>query len=81
MKGSIAVDGVSLTVAAWRDGIAEMAIIPFTYAHTNLRDRATGDAVNLECDILAKYVERLLDARHEPAESRVSMERLIREGF
>ena len=58
-----------------------MAIIPFTYAHTNLRDRATGDAVNLECDILAKYVERLLDARHEPAASRVSMERLIREGF
>ncbi len=44
MKGSIAVDGVSLTVAAWRDGIAEMAIIPFTYAHTNLRDRTTGDA-------------------------------------
>ncbi len=81
MKGSIAVDGVSLTVAAWRDGIAEMAIIPFTYAHTNLRDRTTGDAVNLECDILAKYVERLLDARHEPAASRVLMERLIREGF
>jgi len=81
MKGSIAVDGVSLTVAAWRDGIAEMAIIPFTYARTNLRDRTTGDAVNLECDILAKYVERLLDARHEPAASRVSMERLIREGF
>ena len=81
MKGSIAVDGVSLTVAAWRDGIAEMAIIPFTFAHTNLRDRTTGDAVNLECDILAKYVERLLDARHEPAASRVSMERLIREGF
>ena len=81
VKGSIAVDGVSLTVAAWRDGIAEMAIIPFTYAHTNLRDRTTGDAVNLECDILAKYVERLLDARHEPAASRVSMERLIREGF
>jgi len=81
MKGSIAVDGVSLTVAAWRDGIAEMAIIPFTYAHTNLRDRTTGDAVNLECDILAKYVERLLDARHEPAASRVSVERLTREGF
>ncbi len=81
MKGSIAVDGVSLTVAAWRDGIAEMAVIPFTYAHTNLRDRAAGDAVNLECDILAKYVERFLDARHEPAGSRVSMERLIREGF
>ena len=81
VKGSIAVDGVSLTVAAWRDGIAEMAIIPFTYAHTNLRNRTTGDAVNLECDILAKYVERLLDARHEPAATRVSMERLIREGF
>jgi riboflavin synthase len=81
MKGSIAVDGISLTIADWRNGIAEMAIIPYTHAHTNLRDRVPGDAVNLECDILAKYVERLLDARHEPAPSRVSLDRLVREGF
>ena len=81
MKGSIAVDGISLTIAGWRHAIAETAIIPYTYAHTNLRERTAGDAVNLECDILAKYVERLLDARHEPAPSRVTLERLTREGF
>ncbi|NDQ58427.1 MAG: riboflavin synthase [Acidipila sp.] len=63
MKGSIAVDGISLTVAAWHDGVAEMAVIPYTYAQTNIRGMRSGDAVNIECDILAKYVERLLDAR------------------
>jgi riboflavin synthase len=63
MKGSIAVDGISLTVAGWHDGIVEIAIIPFTYTHTNVCDRVPGDAVNLECDILAKYVERLLEGR------------------
>ena len=63
MKGSIAVDGISLTVAAWHGGIAEMAVIPYTYAQTNIRGMRSGDAVNIECDILAKYVERLLDAR------------------
>jgi riboflavin synthase len=63
MKGSIAIDGISLTVAGWRDGIVEIAIIPFTYTHTNLHDRIPGDAVNIECDILAKYVERLLEGR------------------
>ena len=81
MKGSIAVDGISLTIAGWRDAIAEMAIIPYTYAHTNLRERTSGDAVNLECDILAKYLERLLDARQGPASSRITLERLTREGF
>ncbi len=62
-KGSIAVDGISLTVARWHDGIAGFAIIPFTYAHTNIRAMSRGKAVNLECDILAKYVESLLPRR------------------
>jgi len=66
-KGSIAVDGISLTVARWQDGAAEMAIIPFTYAHTNVQATSVGDPVNLECDILAKYVESLLEARKAPA--------------
>jgi riboflavin synthase len=81
MKGSIAIDGISLTVAAWRDGIADCAIIPFTYAQTNLRERAVGDAVNLECDILAKYVERLFEAKNQPAPSRLTLARLVEEGF
>jgi riboflavin synthase len=62
-KGSLTVDGISLTVAAWRDGIAGFAIIPFTSANTNLGGLAVGDAVNLEADVIAKYVERLLEAR------------------
>ena len=80
-KGSIAIDGISLTVASWQDGIAGVAVIPFTYAHTNVKDLTPGDAVNLECDILAKYAERLLDARREPAASRLSIENLTEEGF
>jgi riboflavin synthase len=61
-KGSIAIDGISLTVARWQAGVADFAIIPFTYEHTNVRAMAAGNAVNLECDILAKYVESLLAA-------------------
>lgn len=81
MKGSIAIDGISLTVAGWRDGIAECAIIPFTYEQTNLRGRTVGDAVNLECDILAKYVERLFAASCEGPTSRLTVARLTGEGF
>jgi riboflavin synthase len=81
LKGSIAVDGISLTVSAWRNGIAETAIIPYTYANTNLKDRKPGDAVNLEVDMIAKYIERVLDSRQTPAESRITLERLISEGF
>jgi riboflavin synthase len=81
MKGSIALDGISLTVAGWHDDIVETAIIPFTHAHTNLSSLKIGDAVNVECDVLAKYVERLLEARHETATSRLSVPRLMEEGF
>jgi riboflavin synthase len=59
-KGSIAIDGISLTVARWHDGVAGIAVIPFTHAHTNIHALSAGSAVNLECDILAKYVESLL---------------------
>jgi len=81
MKGSIALDGISLTIAGWQEGIAETAIIPFTYEHTNLSSLKIGDAVNIECDILAKYVERMIVSQQEPAKSRVSIARLIEEGF
>ena len=59
-KGSIAVDGVSLTVAAVKKQRFRIWIIPHTYDVTAFRERAVGDAVNLEADILAKYVEQLL---------------------
>jgi riboflavin synthase len=80
-KGSIAIDGISLTVAAWNDGIADIAIIPFTHEHTNVHRMRPGDAVNLETDILAKYVESLLDTGRHTSTSRLSVTRLIEEGF
>jgi riboflavin synthase alpha subunit len=57
-KGSIAVDGISLTVAAVRERQFDVMIIPFTWAHTNLSSLRVADRVNLECDMLGKYVVR-----------------------
>jgi len=59
-KGFITVDGISLTVVSRDDAGFVITIIPFTRAHTNLRVRQIGDRVNLETDILAKYVEQLM---------------------
>ena len=59
-KGSISVDGISLTVAALRSGGFSIAIIPHTLENTNLRAARPGDMVNLEYDVVAKYVESLL---------------------
>lgn len=59
-KGSVAVDGVSLTVAEASDGSFEVALVPHTLAATTLGDRGPGDRVNLEVDVVAKYVERLV---------------------
>jgi len=80
-KGSLAIDGISLTVARWGNGLAEFAVIPYTLAHTNLREKDEGDPVNVEADVLARYLERLLEARAEPPASRLTLERLIEEGF
>jgi riboflavin synthase len=82
-KGSVSIDGVSLTVARWDGRVAEVAVIPFTYEHTNIRDRKPGDAVNLEGDILGKYVERYLEARDATAASpsTLTFARLREEGF
>lgn len=81
-KGSITFDGISLTVARWHDNIAETAIIPYTYEHTTIRDRKLGDAVNLEGDILGKYVERYLEARKSAAPvGHLTLEQLVQQGF
>ena len=80
-KGSIAVDGISLTVARWQDGVADIAVIPFTYAHTNVGAAVPNDAINIEVDILAKYVESLLEKRKTPATSHLIVSKLIDEGF
>lgn len=62
-KGSIAVDGISLTIASLDTGRVGVAIVPFTLAHTTLGSARVGDRVNLEADVLGKYVARLLDER------------------
>lgn len=63
-KGSVAVDGVALTVTAVGEGTFEVALIPHTLEVTTLRDLGVGDRANVEVDILAKYVERLLVFRN-----------------
>jgi riboflavin synthase len=80
-KGSIAIDGISLTVARWVDGVASIAIIPLTYQHTNVGRMAVGDLVNIECDILAKYVESLLEGSTTRPDSRLTVSQLVEEGF
>jgi riboflavin synthase len=59
-KGSIAIDGISLTIADITDRLLLVAIIPHTYVATNLSTRHPGDRLNIECDMLAKHVEKLL---------------------
>lgn len=62
-RGSIAIDGISLTVASEEENRLTVAIIPYTYEHTNLHDKKEGDTVNLEFDVLGKYVVRYLENR------------------
>ena len=82
-KGSVAVDGISLTVFDCRDSRFAVSIIPFTFEHTNLHKREIGDSVNLECDMIGKYVykacETLLDRAGDSG--KVSQEFLKRYGF
>lgn len=74
-KGSITVDGISLTVASVAEGQFEAAIIPHTLAETSLGSLASGDRVNLEIDLLARYLDRLLTERSTGGLSRGLLER------
>ncbi len=78
-KGSIAIDGISLTVSAVSDAGFEVNIIPFTWEHTSLRDRQEGDGVNLETDMLGKYVQRYLATAQSAGN--VNMATLASAGF
>jgi riboflavin synthase len=60
-KGSIAIDGISLTVASIEDRVCSVTIIPHTYEATSLREHRPGDQVNLECDVFAKYLEKMFN--------------------
>lgn len=65
-RGSIAVDGISLTIARLGDDEFDVQIVPFTWEHTNLHAAHPGTPVNLECDILGKYVQRFLELSGKP---------------
>lgn len=79
-KGSVAVDGISLTVARVNAAGFAVSVIPHTAAVTALAERRAGDSVNLECDILAKYVEKLLTPAEQP-QSGLTREFLRENGF
>ena len=78
-KGSIAVNGISLTVADIEKNDVTIAVIPHTFENTNLKDLKAGDFVNIETDILAKYVEKFLSTDNN--KSGISMEFLMQHGF
>ena len=78
-KGSVAIDGISLTVAKVTDSTFSVSIIPHTAAQTVLGTKKVGDTVNLENDIIAKYVEKLL--KPDCTAGGVSMELLAKNGF
>ncbi len=79
-KGSVCVNGISLTVVNSQLNSFSVAIIPYTYEHTNLQNVCEGSVVNLEFDIIGKYVERLMSVRAEaPQEKKSSLEEMLRE--
>src|SRR4051812_14022092 len=77
-KGSIAIEGISLTVASLEKNRCSIAIIPHTVEMTNLHSLKPGDPVNLEADLIAKYVEKMMQSR---AESSLTIEDLVEQGF
>ena len=78
-KGSITIDGISLTIAEVNNNLVKMAIIPHTYENTNLKNLKIGNNVNIEVDVLAKYVEKFLLSSDN--KSRISLEFLQEHGF
>jgi riboflavin synthase len=79
-KGSVAIDGISLTIASLEHDVIGVAVIPHTYQETSLAGLRPGGRVNLECDVIAKHVERLLQNLDAPG-SRLSIEKLQEQGF
>ena len=81
-KGSITIDGISLTVATVTDKTFSVSVIPHTASQTTLRDRKVGDTVNLENDIVGKYIEKLICLPQETASTtKLSMEKIAQYGF
>ncbi|MEK6711732.1 MAG: riboflavin synthase [Nitrospinota bacterium] len=83
LKGSVAVDGISLTVAGVEEGAFSVAVIPHTSGRTTLTEKADGAPVNLEADLIGKYVEKLLapHAGAGPARGGLTLETLKAQGY
>jgi riboflavin synthase len=80
-KGSIAIDGISLTVFDCKDNQFTVSVIPFTLSHTNLSSRKIGDLINIECDMIGKYVVKACETLLNPNEKRPSLDYLRQRGF
>lgn len=86
-KGSVALDGISLTVASVTDNDFKVSIIPHTASETTLLSKQPGNLINIECDMIGKYVEKLMGLNPESTKnpvdntSRITREMLIRNGF
>jgi riboflavin synthase len=78
-KGSIALDGISLTIASLEGGVLGVTIIPHTVENTNLKHYRPGARLNIECDVIAKYVEKMLGSIEKPA--KLSVRDLREQGF
>src|ERR1700689_1146718 len=78
-KGSISIEGISLTVAKLEGNRCTIAIIPHTVEHTNLHSLKPGDPVNLEADLIAKYVEKMMKGK--PTQTSLTIEALVEQGF
>jgi riboflavin synthase len=78
-KGSISIEGISLTIAKLAGNVCTIAIIPHTVEQTNLSSLKPGDPVNLEADLIAKYVEKML--KTGPVASSLTIEELVEQGF
>ncbi len=76
-KGSVAVDGVSLTVSGLDRGSFEVYVVPYTFEKTTLQYKKPGDHVNIETDLIGKYVEKMLSSKGEG----LTLEKLIKSGF
>ncbi len=81
-KGSVAIDGISLTIASLKEDWFSVHLIPVTWDHTNLADKKAGDKVNIETDVIGKYIQRQLQvADTKKGDSAITMSTLAEAGF
>lgn len=80
-EGSIAIDGISLTIAKLEGTNAGVSVIPHTWNNTNLKEKKTGDKVNIETDVLAKYVEKLINKNELQQKNNLAESRLKELGY